>query len=521
MSEENQNQPQHESPTHKDEGMKEETQSPSTETPKAEEQPKTAEEKRKANVEILADPVSNVKGVEEELPSLYDLAIRHLAFMDVVLDEYEKRSESYPKVDAKTSDNMERWSEVTNLAVKHASKLDIYKDTAEREDALWRQKVPIDGEELGPSRPRYGSSSSGVLSGQAALAKINNALGLGATVQIPLWHSGIWVTLKTPTESALLELERRLMLEKEELGRYTFGMAFSNRSVYTTMHLVNFVIDHIYDASVKNITKEYLKSHIRITDIPLLAWGLACAIYPSGYKYARPCTAKPDECGHITTGEVSLGKLIWTDTQALTEQQRRHMSRRAEKIGDDKLKDYTDSHSRGGPFTFTVNDNIKVRLATPSIREHENSGYRWIDDINRLLEGSLGVSLKGDERDNYIKSQILATTLRQYGHWIKEIEVEDELIEDNDTIESVLSSLSYHNEIRDKIINEVGKYIDAATISFIAIPKYDCPNCGQEQQGDIHNKAHPQLIPIDALQTFFTLLVQRTQLIRTERSIIR
>lgn len=468
------------------------------------------------NVEILSNPIMEI--YDKPLPSSRDLITTHLLLMDANQEDSNKRLQSYPNMGSGVSEDLKRWSEVVNdLSTFSMPNNELHLETSKREDALWRQKVNIDGEELGASRPRFGGSNSGIISGESALLKVNSILGLGAMVQVPLWHTGIWVTLKAPSEGSLLELERRLATSKAELGRDTSGLSFSNKNIYTVMHIVNFALDHVYDASVKNITKEYLKKHIACTDIPMLVWGLACASYPSGYDFARPCTVQPDNCTHIVTGKVNIGKLIWTDTEALSMTQRRMMSRRNEKVTEDHIKQYKDEHSRGGPNTVAIQEGLRLRVGVPSISEYETAGYQWVDGISRLLESSLGVTLKGDERRVFIEEQSLATTLRQYGHWVKEIEVGDELINDRVTIDGVLNTFSSDKKIRNTILQEVGKYIDNATISFIAIPKYSCPNCGEEQKGDTVQEPHPELLPLDPVGCFFTLLVHRVYKVRFER----
>lgn len=457
-------------------------------------------------VEVAQSPI---KSLLDNKVSPNDIEESHLSLLNVNMKELDGLSENYPKFDGSTGDTGKVWLSAYLKGIEHLLKGDSLSASVEREGSVWRQKVDVDGEGLGAGRPRFGKGSGNVISGERALMKASSALGLGATVQIPLWHTGIWVSIKAPSEKSLLELERRIASEKVSLGRYTSGMIFSNTSVYTVSYVVNFVLNHVYDASVKNITQDSLKELIKVTDIPTLVWGMACAIYPNGYQYARPCTSNPSECQNVVRGMLNIAKLFWTDNDALSEVQRRHMQRRADKFTDDELKRYAEEHTRGGKRLVTLRDGLKARLKVPTVAQYEASGFAWVDGIVKLLEGSLGVSLRGKERDDYIIDQGRLTALRQYSHWVESVEVEDDIIEDVETTEELLEMLSSDEEITEKFFEEVGRYIDDAAISLIAMPKYDCPACGGEQHGDVHDDRHPHLLPLDAVRVFFTLLDQR------------
>lgn len=460
----------------------------------------------KPKVEVEQSPI---KSLLDDHVTPDQVNQEYLNLLNVNMKELTALTDNYPNMEGDKSLKGRLWVASFDESIKHLVKSDTHTNSVERDGSEWRQKVDIDGDKIGPGRPRFGSSSSNVISGERALMKASSVLGLGSMVQIPLWHTGIWVSIKAPSEASLLELERRMANEKVSLGRYASGMIFSNTSVYSVSYAVNFVLNHIYDSTAKNITQDALKNIIKVTDIPTLIWGMVCAIYPNGYKYARPCTTNPAECQHIVRGMLNVAKLFWVDNASLNEQQRRHMQRRTEKFGEEELERYENQHVRGGRRTITLREGLRVGLRVPTVAQYENSGFAWVDGIVKLLEGSLGVSLRGQERDDYILDQGRLTALRQYGHWVEHIEVEDDVIEDLETTEELLAMLSSNEELTDSFYEEIGKFIDDSTLALIAIPKYDCPACGGEQHGDVHDKRHPHLLPLDVVRVFFTLHGQR------------
>jgi hypothetical protein len=185
------------------------------------------------------------------------------------------------------------------------------------------------------------------------------------------------------------------------------------------------------------------------------------------------------------------------------------MSKRNEKFSTEDLERYQKEHSRGGEQVLKVNDDLRVRLRVPNVAQYEQSGFSWVDNIVKMIEGSLSVSLKGQERDDYISDQGRLTALRQYGHWVESIEVGEDRIEDSESVEVVLGALSADENIFRPFFEGIGKYIDNSTLSLVAIPKYSCPKCGGEQTGDVPQNLNPHLLPLDMTKIFFTLLDQR------------
>lgn len=382
-------------------------------------------------------------------------------------------------------------------------------------ESFWRQSVEHDGAEIGLNKPRF-SSKGGKLTGDAAIHRISQASGLGIVVNVPLWHTGIWVKIETPTASAQLELERLIQREKGKLGRSTNGVAYSNTSVYSMQPVLDFIFNHVVDTTAPSNSPAYLKALIKVTDIPQLIWGMTCAIWPDGYRLSRPCVANPEECTHVDEAHVNLTKLSWTDNRALSQTQKHHMSFRDRDATEEQLERYYAEHKRPQTRTVKINDTLSMVFATPTIEEYLESGARWIEAIKERCDGVFARNMSRDERDLYLLEQARATRLRRYTHWVKSIVIhnlddpdEDAIVEDLESIERSLVRLSTEKEMRVKINDSVEALIRDSSLNAIGIPKYVCPKCKKDPHPDT---VHPQLkeiIQLEMLEVFFILTSTR------------
>lgn len=444
----------------------------------------------------------------------FDADNEHLSLLGGDAFDLNELIDNYPNINSNGDPKMRRWAQEIKQAQEAFMRGNPLAASLDREGSDWRQYVEFEGSKLGASRPKFGDSGT-VLTGERALLRVGAITGLGSIVQVPLWHTGIWLSFKSPPESAILELERRITNDKTTLGRLTNGMIFSNTSVYQNAYLLNFAFQYVFDTNAKELNVDYLKSIIKVTDIPTILWGLALAIYPNGYPYVQACSNTEGSCQHLLKELLDLGKLIFTDNQSLSEWQRRRMNQRKARMTDEDIKRYEQEHVRGGIKEVELTPVVSMNLRVPTIQSYEDSGYSWIGGIVEMMENAFQVPLKGNERDEYITSQGRLTTMRQYGHWVGEVIVPDvELSDDRETVEALAGMFSSDEELRNRFIEEIGKFIDSSTVSLVALPKHNCPACNWPQGGTAE-KRHPHLIPLDVARVFFTLLYQRTNRVLT------
>jgi hypothetical protein len=423
--------------------------------------------------------------------------------------------ESLPNVSFFDSPQSRDWA----MCVRDGLQLNTLNETLiptlEDPEAEFRHDIEINGMNANARVPRHKALENTNLQGERAVIRLISHLGLGTLFSVPLWHSGIWVTFKPPSESGIVELNRILMNDKIQLGRYTYGMIFSNITSYTVNRVMDFALQHIYDISVKaeDISIDQLKDHIATQDIWCFLWGFMCTMYPRGFKYRRACITDPDKCTHILEDTLNLTKLQWTNTMALTDWQRTFMSSHQSK--SKSLADvtrYREEMLKGQTHRVEIptgpDETVAIVLHTPSVREYIDSGYQWIGGIADLVDRVLGADADDDDRNALIVDHGKASFMRQYGHWVSSIEFATNTVDDRETIDSLLDMLSADDEVRVRFTEAVVQYINTSTISVIGIPVYECPSCGSAQE--IHDQGpYRNLIPLDVMSLFFGLLTQR------------
>lgn len=444
-----------------------------------------------------------VGGDELILPAHYDDASR-------------KTLEKLPNIDMLDSPEARDWAQCIAEGAEYTAYNDMFISTLDNPESNFSNKVEHNNISLNAQSPKFKAAENQNLKGERAVIRLISHLGLGTLFQVPLWHTGIWVTFKPPAESEIIELNRLLIADKIKLGRATYGLVYSNVSAYTTDRLVDFAIAHVYDITVKSedIAIADLKNHISCQDIHTLLWGLICTMYPRGFKDRRSCIADPEKCNFVIEETLNVMKLQVTNSNALTEWQKSFMTGRQPKSKDlASIKRYKEElksiQKKKISLLKDTGREISITLKTPTISEYVEAGHRWIGDIVEVVDKALGTDPSDNERNNLITSHGQASAMRQYVHWIDSIEYDTNIIDDRETIEKTIGVLSADDEVRTKFIEAVIDYINASTVSIIAIPVFDCPNCHKTNEGQLKLPQYKNSIPLDVIQLFFGLHTQR------------
>jgi hypothetical protein len=460
----------------------------------------------------------------KDFPTGKEFPLARLAILMATAEEFRDRAATWKNLQWGTDTTTEKWLDGLKTGMIHFNEGDALIKTLDKELADYHQSVDVGDAHLNIATTRIGDVESGRrLTGEMAQVRMTQALRLGAMVTVPLWHSGIWVTLKAPSETDLLTLEDQLIAEKTTLGRNTGGRTHSVQGVYAMSRVVDAILASVYEASTESFDPGYLKKRIKVTDLHPLVLGFLSAIYPGGYPLSRVCITDPSKCKFVTEEVINLPRLLFMDRSALTEKQKAHMRRRNSRFTDKELDAYQAEHAFNKTTTVELNDHTKITLKVPSLEEAEISGREWIDDITTLIDSQAREALDDNARDRRIMEMSVSQAARQYAHWVERITLdsgldsEGEFIEERKDVASMIGMISGNDDYEDSFYKGIESYITKSTIALVAIPNYKCPKCKGSQQTKEEAQKHPQLIALDTVQTFFTLLAQRVAKIRARR----
>lgn len=386
---------------------------------------------------------------------------------------------------------------------------DLYFDNIDKEGD-WGQFVPHGESRLGPGKVRPENMKDPILA-------IRASFGQGSVVQIPLWNTGLWISFRAPTVSALLDFDTRSRAEKINLGRSTNGLAYSNSEVYTVEAYMQFALEHVVSVNYKfetSDTVQELMDVISARDYQQVIWGLLCAMYPDGYPFRQPCVANPDACSHIDELVLNFARMGFVDRSKFTDNQKLLMASRRSKRDRKWLEEYQKQ------FTFfekrvTLNDSLTAVLRVPTLSEQIDAGHVWVNGIIDATNSAFGHQLSEMERVKHIMRSGVLSNLRQYSHWVSHFEHTPDpddaprIIDSLEDKDRLLDLLSEDPEISTMLNNEIIEWLRTSTVSYVALPKIKCPSC----QGEPSNSEHPYLIPLDVGYIFFTLAAFKINLI--------
>lgn len=415
----------------------------------------------------------------------------------------------FPNIDIKKNKEGLEWIYNLGRSAYFATHKDQQVSRLKKENSHFKQHVEFEGKRLGAGAVNLNSTPNDRLVGEKASLWVKSAIGMGSIIQIPLWHSGFWISIKSPSEIALLELNNRIAEEKISVGRYTYGLAFSNNVVYTVHHLMNFIFDHVFDHSIKDV--DDISKHVVAQDINLLAWGMACAIWKNGFQYTRSIVNKDGTIGNVIKALLAVPKMCITDNNALTDWQKSHMAgRHGRNMTLEAIKRYRSEFIVGHSRTITLDEekDIKIELSVPNLDHYINSGQRWITYLTDKVDQSMNIEKDDGRRDEFVNRFGKASLLRQYSHWVKNVIVKGRSFDDTDTIDQLLDVFSEFDNVREVYFKEIGKFIDDTTVSMICVPAV------KEVDDLSRNSRFPYVVPIDPVGVFFTLLEQKVQRIQ-------
>lgn len=409
------------------------------------------------------------------------------------------------------SEDEGEWLNKALSGIKSAPMHDCTVPAMKREGSVWKQSIKAGDKVLSIAAPRLGDDGGPKLTGKRAVYRVRAELGMGSVVQVPLYHSGFWVTLRAPSETELIKTNAAIHSRKIAMGAATHGLAFANHAVYTYESILDLAMECVYETTLAGIQSQAdIRALIQTPDINILAWGLACAIYPRGFNFERSLI-DPDGVKTVVVNMLlNVGKALVVDDSMLNEWQKTHMAKRGtSSMGVDQVKMYRDHFVKGKNQAVNLSDRLTVNLRTPSVEEFIEAGNAWVNELIAGVKSAFTEETDLKRRNELVLTHAKATTMRQYTHWVESFEFPHRSgnIDSPETIASVCADISANDKIRAKFYEAVSKFINDSLVAVVAIPQ-------------VHPSEEAPLprfetyMPIDPISVFSNLLSQKIQIIQ-------
>ena len=432
--------------------------------------------------------------------------------------DVQKRFSEVIGLDIKDNPETRDWIEIVTEAQKVEPRDERFQRTLEQ--GHWRKAIENDGEALTHGTQSLNHIANVKISGMEAKRRAQVYMGGGTYYSTPCWASGIWLKMNPVGELELLELYREIVSTKINLGHYTYGAVFSSVSGYAVESIIKFIIRNLSQTSLKYESVDDILESLKITDLQGIIAGLNEMLYSSNLQYSTACTADPNKCTHVTVGKLNVSSLIRTNEEAIPERLRRFMGKTRLKknvVTQKQLEGYEAELLVKKQKTFTIelggDKTIEIHMKVPSIADYLRGSHAWIDGIKTMIEEAVVKPKDDEERNRFVSDAALASSLRQYSHFIDYIVFGDNLeVHAQEDIEEILTTYTSNNQIRARIVEEVNKFIDDTTLTVVGIKAFVCPNCGA-RQGD----EAVSIIPLEQLELFIRSLGTKCAEIRRRK----
>lgn len=342
----------------------------------------------------------------------------------------------------------------------------------------------------------------------------------GGMRRVPLWNSGIAVTLKPLTLEQIHHYHNEVNHADYEYGRQ-FGAFYY---MFNNLVIDEMIIDRLLPLAICGSSyvawnnREALLKSISFQDYPTLLWAMAVMMYPNGVPVSFVCAE--EGCGHVAREQADLTKLRLLNTDLINEEMVKHFSL-ARKVTDDDLIKYRsimpikrervlEYGEKGDPlykkWVFTFKE--------PSLYDWRAAGRDFLSEVRQAVDVK-----DADEVTEYM----IYNYLRTYKPWIDKISLtvykdgepktavlHNDGEPDNDTaIYDCLNELhTYHRVEAEQLFHE---YIQSSKISHLCFYFPRCPKCGKETTGSYNG-----YVPYDPERALFILADLR--LIQAQRS---
>jgi len=411
-------------------------------------------------------------------------------------------------------DSARRWMDGVKESIKILTYEQDFVGAVEREGADWSKTLQHENGEIGVSEPTRKRTDS--VNPEIAASLILEGQRSIVTKSFPLWHSGFWLRLRTPDEGEVVDLYRVIHDQKIELGRQTYGLAFSSNTAYVDEAIVNFILSRcIHSSSLALPAGESYTKYISVFDLPLLKAALISVIYPRGYQYRRYCIVDPLKCTHEEKITADMAYQIHVDRSRFTPWQRSHWWKRApNSMTPADLKAYQDEFQVRTANTLTYDKTgLQIILAPSNLERYFQESNQWVESLVEAYGNAVVESI--ERRNGFLYTQSQATAMCQFSHFVERIALKQASVTDREQItETLLPRLSADDDLREMYFKAMKEFKNDSLVAVVGTWTFTCTECKKPQKLAKEGDAFPNIIPIDLNRVFFSLLEGKIPRIR-------
>lgn len=413
------------------------------------------------------------------------------------------------------------WGQTFLQAPTMAPADDALDSCLSRENSDWRQGIEVNGDVIRSSVPRFKMPSGAKVEGERALQMAFSHMQLGDIFHVGLWNSGFWVSFKPAPDPVWMAINRLLGQQVMGIDRNTYGLLHSSATALAVSTIIDMILPYVYSTSIdaSDISVEQIPQYLSNLDEHDFIWGFIAANYPRGFNLERSCIADASKCRYVIKETLNVRELQLVDNFALPEFHKNHMRSRG--TGSMKLssvleyqKRLSDANDSVVTLKSTSGSEAQLLLAVPSSAKKSIMSDNYVTDIQesvlKIVTNDSPVSQRGPLYDEYMT----ATEMRLYQHWVKEIRIDENVVDKEEDIAAILAGWTRDTDLRIQFFEAIGKFIERNTLSVIGLEAAVCPNCGA-------NHSHPaqkvrggiDYIPLDIIQLFSNLAEFKARLV--------
>lgn len=414
-----------------------------------------------------------------------------------------------------------KWLEVVNKGLRSTTYNGMYQDEVRTSEAPFSNDVEFRGRKLNPRHVTWAPLGNEKLEGSRSAVRTMTTLGLTALTQVALWSSGIWVTFRAASDLDYVRFNQSLTEMNYNLGRATYGLAFSALTGLTTSKIVDFLIEFIFETTIDIDLTQFeptdanhpLRKLIHSEDIPVMIAAFMESRFPKGYPYERACLDNPGKSNCVIKRTFNLKELIINRTSTLDNNHFMFMCDRRSRVRTmDEVLNYQKTLINNEAKRYNVGMfngyEIFITVKSVNIADMEASTNSWIGSLVSSVEKLVSEDTNMTKRNQLLNQMSLASIARQYTHYISQIDIGHAVMDEKEAIEEQLSVFSAHDEIRKKIMEAVVTHLEKNVISIVAAPVLQCDNCGKSTKDEATKTNFTNAVPLDTIQLFFVLFLQ-------------